>query len=325
MTTPIMRVLAIAQQPPYIVGWQELDKFIREITALYEQQAKGEREAFLLDDFTSLLFRHRMAIIDGKNIENSSPTRLFPGRNDKDLKNIQSSIEEIARYLLSVANSLNTRLPESFMDQCKNSTDNGVMRFYEIINEAYVTPEWKKDIKADGKPTGTTGNQTDSKPGKGTNKPQSDNGTPPQPKDPDPENIFNDCIADEFRPYAQIIRDGLKTVLDGKTATETIIAFAACFVEPHKILRYCPNHEQALIVNNAKHPGTENYVIGKHGGYNNAKKDLFKKEENGKYYNELKSEESKYYREDILKAERELKALFESLGVLDQLQATPTN
>lgn len=129
MTTPIMSVLDKAQQPPFVVGWQDCDRFTKAITALYEQQTKADREAMLLDDYMSLLLRHRMATGIG----------MFE-RNEK----IQESIEVIASLLLSIADGLNTRLPDSFIRQCRNSTEESVSRFYKIIAEAYITPTWKK-------------------------------------------------------------------------------------------------------------------------------------------------------------------------------------
>ena len=132
MTTPIINALDVAQQPPFVIGWQELDKFHRAITALYEQQTKSDREAMLLDDCLSLILRHRMA----------SGIGIFE-RNEK----IQGSIEEIARLLLSVADGLNTRLPETFIGQCRNSTEESASRFYQVIAEAYITPDWKKPQK----------------------------------------------------------------------------------------------------------------------------------------------------------------------------------
>ncbi len=130
MTTPIMNVLDIAQQPPFVVGWQGLDKFVRDVTALYEQQTKEDRERFLIDDCLSLILRHRMFGGTPK-----AKIQIIES-NEK----IQYSIEEIARMLLSVADGLNTRLPEPFIEQCRNSTDESTSRFYEIIKEAYNTP-----------------------------------------------------------------------------------------------------------------------------------------------------------------------------------------
>lgn len=155
MTTPIMNVLDIAQQPPYLLGWQELDKFSRAITAIYEQNPKADREELLLDDYMSLYMRHKLVKVEREGIANNNPIRLFPNRSDNDLKNIQGSIEEIARLLLSVADSLNTRLSESFIEQCQKSTEESASRFYEIIREAYITPSWKTEKKADSSAAGT--------------------------------------------------------------------------------------------------------------------------------------------------------------------------
>lgn len=145
MTTPIINALDVAQQPPFVIGWQELDKFHKAITALYEQQTKSDREAMLLDDCLSLILRHRMATGIG----------IFE-RNEK----IQGSIEEIARLLLSVADGLNTRLPETFIGQCRNSTEESASRFYKIIAEAYKTPTWKKP--QENATSGTNGTGIDS-------------------------------------------------------------------------------------------------------------------------------------------------------------------
>ena len=132
MTTPIVNVLDIAQQPPFVVSWQDSDRFVRTITALYEQQTKADREAMLIDDCMSLILRHRMA----KGIG------MFE-RNEK----IQGCIEDIARLLLSVADGLNTRLPDSFIEQCRNSTEESASRFYLVIAETYITPKWKEPQK----------------------------------------------------------------------------------------------------------------------------------------------------------------------------------
>ena len=139
MTTPIMNVLDIAQQPPFVVGSQDLDRFTRAITALYEQQSKTGREAMLTDDCLSLIMRHRLA----GGFKQFEPN-----------KKLQYSIEIIAALLLSVANGLNTRLPDSFIEQCRNSTDEATSRFYKIISEAYITPSWigKKAKEMPGEP-----------------------------------------------------------------------------------------------------------------------------------------------------------------------------
>lgn len=142
MTTPIVNVLDIAQQPPFVVSWQDCDRFVRTITALYEQQTKADREAILIDDCMSLILRHRMA----KGIG------MFE-RNEK----IQGCIEDIARLLLSVADGLNTRLPDSFIEQCRNSTEESASRFYLIIAETYITPKWKEPQKNAHSGTNSTG------------------------------------------------------------------------------------------------------------------------------------------------------------------------
>lgn len=127
MTTPIMNILDIAQQPPYVVSWSELEKFQRAISSLYEQQTKEDREAFLIDDYISLILRHRLSI-----------------------NQIQSCIENVARLLLSVADGLNTRLPESIIKKCQNSTNNSTRQLYEIIRETYNIPSRMTQFTDDG-------------------------------------------------------------------------------------------------------------------------------------------------------------------------------
>ena len=248
MTTPIMNVLDIAQQPPYIIGLQELDTFHRTITALYEQQTKADREAFLLDDCMSLILRHRMAKVVREGIAQNNPIRLFPNRSEKDLKTIQSSIEEIARLLLSVADSLNTRLPESVIEQCKNSTEESASRFYEIIREAYITPAWKAEKKADSSAIGTgMGNNA-------TTPPQ----TPPAAKETPqlsilpqhksvgrPTGDFANTISDTYKDKADIIQEHTKTALANMTDPKAVIALFIVYFK-NGILKQCPTYWQAL-------------------------------------------------------------------------------
>lgn len=197
MTTPIVNVLDIAQQPPFVVSWQDSDRFVRTITALYEQQTKADREAMLIDDCMSLILRHRMA----KGIG------MFE-RKEK----IQGCIEDIARLLLSVADGLNTRLPDSFIEQCRNSTEESASRFYLIIAEAYITPEWKEPQK--NAHNGTDGTGMGSNATAGSKTPPAAQETPIKPKGK-PGRIakeFKDFIvnSDETESVLAIITKNIK-------------------------------------------------------------------------------------------------------------------
>lgn len=210
MTTPIMNVLDIAQQPPFVVGWQELDKFHRAITALYEQQTKEDREAFLIDDCKTLVLRLKM-------FGGTPQTNIqLIDRNEQ----IQGSIEEIARLLLSVARDLNTHLPESFVEQCRNSTDENTSRFYGIISEVYITPARKTDNKAD---SGTKGAKMGSN---ATTQPE----TPPSKKTRPrgrPQKEFEEFfIKQEDAPKVIPI---LEELLKGKYGKDAALIIVACY------------------------------------------------------------------------------------------------
>lgn len=240
MTTPIMNVLDIAQQPPFVVGWQELEKFHRAITALYEQQTKADREAFLLDDCMSLILRHKMF--------GGTPKAKIQiiERNEQ----IQGSIEEIARMLLSVADSLNTRLPESFVEQCRNSTNESTNRFYEIIREAYFTPAWKTPNKPDGNARGT---------GMGSNAPTTSE-TPPaaketpkvavlQPYAQKPQGrtagLFAETIANTYKGKADIIQEHTGNALASMTDPKAVIALFIVYFRKG-ILKKMPTYWEAM-------------------------------------------------------------------------------
>lgn len=205
MTTPIMNVLDIAQQPPFVVGSQDCDRFTRAITALYEQQTKADREAMLLDDYISLLFRHRMATGIG----------IFE-RNEK----IQGSIEVIAGLLLSIADGLNTRLPDSFIKQCQESTEESASRFYQIIAGAYITPTWKK-------PQENAHSDTDSE-GMGNNTPNGSE-TPPAGKETPKKRLsrtFKEFVKNQEQADSIIsaIRDLMKEATTPKEKAKVIVA-----------------------------------------------------------------------------------------------------
>lgn len=283
MTTPIMKALDIAQQPPYILGWQELDIFIRDITAIYEQQTHNDREAYLIDDCVSLILRHRMAKVDGENMTNNSPVRLYPNRSEKDLKNIQGCIEEIARLLLRVTDSLNTRLPESFIEQCRNSTEESASKFYEIIRRAYITPEWKTKNKADsGTKDKWMGNNT-----------TADTETPPAAKEMPqlaiytpksvgrPKKDFTETIANDYKEKADIIQEHTKNALASMTDPKAVIALFVVYFW-NGILKQCPTYSQTItLLGIEAEENTDKEKLcpfGKHQQYDRQKKIYFDKD-----------------------------------------------
>lgn len=115
MTSPIKDILEIGLTRPYIVSWSELDKFQRAITSLYEQSTKEDRQSLLIDDVRTIL----------------SNTILVDNQ-------IPFCIEQITTLLLHVADGLNTRLPESFIKEIQNSTNNRTRQLYKIIRETYI-------------------------------------------------------------------------------------------------------------------------------------------------------------------------------------------
>lgn len=321
MTTPIMKALDIAQQPPYILGWQELDIFIRDITAIYEQQTHNDREAYLIDDCVSLILRHRMAKVDGENMTNNSPVRLYPNRSEKDLKNIQGCIEEIARLLLRVTDSLNTRLPESFIEQCRNSTEESASKFYEIIRRAYITPEWKTKNKAD---SGTTapgmGNNTTA----GTETPPADTETPKlailPPYTPEPigrpAGDFIKTIADDYTNKADIILTHTQTALASMTDPQAVIALFIVYFKKG-ILKQCPTYWQALRLLDIK-AGTdkdkENLCpFGKHQQYGTLRNIYFDKNDSYLSLNETDNKQDNDISSFIQDAETTVKTLLDEL------------
>ena len=310
MTTPIINALDVAQQPPFVIGWQELDKFHRAITALYEQQTKSDREAMLLDDCLSLILRHRMATGIG----------IFE-RNEK----IQGSIEEIARLLLSVADGLNTRLPETFIEQCRNSTEESASRFYQVIAEAYITPDWKKTQK-------NAHSDTDSE-GMGNNTPNGSE-TPPagketpkiavlQPYTPKQKGRtakpFTTTIADKDasgKDYTAeqkaVIEGNIKNALSDMKDPKAVIALFVVFFK-NGILKQCPNYWQALSlidIEGLKDPNEKqkHCPFGMHQRYGKLRNIYFEKDNN---YLSLKTDikQDNEISPFVIEAEKKLKDL----------------
>ena len=310
MTTPIINALDVAQQPPFVIGWQELDKFHRAITALYEQQTKSDREAMLLDDCLSLILRHRMA----------SGIGIFE-RNEK----IQGSIEEIARLLLSVADGLNTRLPETFIGQCRNSTEESASRFYQLIAEAYITPDWKEPQK-------NAHSDTDSE-GMGNNTPNGSE-TPPagketpkiavlQPYTPKQKGRtakpFTTTIADKDasgKDYTAeqkaVIEGNIKNALSDMKDPKAVIALFVVFFK-NGILKQCPNYWQALSlidIEGLKDPNEKqkHCPFGMHQRYGKLRNIYFEKDNN---YLSLKTDikQDNEISPFVIEAEKKLKDL----------------
>jgi len=124
-----------------------------------------------------------------------------------------------------------------------------------------------------------------------------------QPK-PEDTAIFTDCIANDYRDEQTTIEAELKKVLANKKGKAAIIVFVACYY--HGLLRQCPSHQQAFEL--SKSIGTG------HKGYNDQKKKYFEESEEGtRIYNVLIQSKLDIIREEIIKAEAELKPLFDKL------------
>lgn len=116
--------------------------------------------------------------------------------------------------------------------------------------------------------------------------------------------MFTDCIANEYRDKQTIIEAELKKVLAGKKGKAAIIVFVACCY--HGILRQCPSHQQAFNLCES--------IGDNHGGYNKQKKYYFEESEEGtRIYDVLIQSKLDRIREEIIKAEAELKPLFDKL------------
>jgi hypothetical protein len=123
---------------------------------------------------------------------------------------------------------------------------------------------------------------------------------------PEETSIFTDCIANAYRDKQEIIEAELKKVLADKKGKAAIIVFVACYI--NGIIRQCPSHQQAF---------EQSKSIGiAHKGYNDQKKKYFKESEEGtRIYDVLLQSKLDIIREEIIKAEVELKALFDTLGI----------
>lgn len=310
MTTPIMSVLDTAQQPPFVVGWQELDRFCRAITSLYEQQTKDDREAFLTDDCLSLILRHRMY--------GGTPKAKIQiiERNEQ----IQGSIEEIARLLLSVADSLNIRLPKSFIEQCRNSTEESTRRFYEIIREAYITPAWKVQKEADSG-TNCTGMGSNA-----TTKPETPPAAQGNPKTiaiytPNPvgrqAGKFAKTIADTYQGKADIIQEHTGTALASMTDPKAVIALFVVYFK-NGILKQCPTYWQTLRllgIEVKKDTDKEKLCpFGKHQQYDIQRKIYFDKNNSYLSLNYIDSKQDNEISSFVIEAEREVKTLLSKLN-----------
>lgn len=311
MTTPIMNVLDIAQQPPFVVGLQDCDRFTIAITALYEQQTKSDREAMLLDDYMSLLLRHRMATGIG----------MFE-RNEK----IQESIEVIASLLLSIADGLNTRLPDSFIKQCKESTEESASRFYKIIAEAYITPTWKKTQKnahsgTNGTEIGSNATTTPQTPPAGKETPQIAVLRPYTPKRKGRTAIpFAETIADKDSSEKEytakqkaIIESNIKTALANMTDPKAVIALFVVYFK-NGILKQCPKYSQALSlidIEGLKDPNEKqkHCPFGMHQRYGKLRNIYFEKDNNYLSLNETDIKQNNEISPFVIEAEKKLKDL----------------
>lgn len=126
------------------------------------------------------------------------------------------------------------------------------------------------------------------------------------PATDEPETIttFTDCIANDYRDRQTTIEADLRKVLAGKKGKAAIIVFVACYI--NGIIRQCPSHQQAFNLSES---------IGEaHKGYNDQKKKYFEESEDGTgTYDVLIQSKLDRIREEIIKAEAELKPLFDKL------------
>lgn len=303
MTTPIMNALDIAQQPPYMLGWQELDRFQRDITAIYEQKPKEDREALLTDDCLSLILRHKWA----------AGNPLFE-RNEK----IQGCIEDVARLLLHVADSLNTRLPDSIIEQCRNSTEESASRFYEIIAEAYITPAWKAQKEADSDTQGE---------GMGSNAATNPQTPPAAKKAPKlaihtqkpvgrPTKGFAETIASAYKDKADIIQEHTKNALESMTDPKAVIALFIVYFK-NSILKQCPTYWQTMrLLDIEADDNTDKEKLcpfGMHQKYDRQRKIYFNESDSYLSLNETDRKQDNDISSFIQGAEVTLKALLDEL------------
>ena len=180
----------------------------------------------------------------------------------------------------------------------------------------HISESQRQQRKAERKPAqASTPATADSKIPKQTGTSTGD--TPPQPEE---TSIFTDCISDAYRDKQAIIEAELKKVLKDKKGKAAIMVFVACNI--YGIIRQCPSHKQALYL--SKSIGEE------HKGYDTQKKLYFSESVEGKrkngntaIYDVLDQTKLKIIREEIIKAETELKTLFVSLGI--QIGETATD
>ena len=280
---PVRDFLNAVTDPPYSLPTDKQNMFFESILEVYEESTNKERQDFLCADTSDLL----RAFVDEDRAINKK------AREDTHrLSKIE--ISSMLWGLIAAANKWGVRLPNSEINKYEK-LDFGIGSFAQCVRAIYKPKGIHK------RPASCAGTSAPA----GSCLVQ-------QPTAPDGSSIFTDCIADPYRDKHTIVEAELKKVLKDKKGKAAIILFVACYI--NGILRQCPSHQQALFLSES---------IGKaHGGYNNQKKIYFSEEEEGKringntaIYNVLNQTKTGTIREEILKAETELKTLFDSLEI----------
>lgn len=308
---PVRDFLNKVTEPPYSLPIDEQNRCFESILEIYEESTNKERQNFLCTDTFDLL---RAFIEEWRAI------------NPKDPKDIHRLSMIAIRFMLSTliaaANQYGVRLPESEIKRYEK-VDFGICSFAKFVRDTYNPIE---PIQAKQKAAQTTANNRGKQ--AGTSKPATDGSNiQKQPAtstgDTLPKSekttVFTDCIANDYRDKQAIIEAELRKVLNGKKGKAAIIVFVACYI--HGILRQCPSHQQALFLSES---------IGKdHTGYNRQKKLYFSESEEGKRtngntatYDVIVKTKIDTIREEIIKAEAELKTLFDPFEIVTGNTAT---
>lgn len=298
---PVRDFLNAVTEPPYSLPTDKHNKFFESILEVYEESTNKERQDFLCADTFDLL----KAFVD--------EDRAINRKDPKDTHRLSMfEIRLMLAGLIAAAKQWGVCLPDSEIKRYeKVDFING--SFAQFVRGTYnpLQPFDYLKRKESKRTPATDANQqiapADIKPATdGESTPS--NGT-----------IFTDCIADAYRDKQAIVEAELRKVINGKKGKAAIIVFVACNI--NGILRKCPSHQQALYLSKS---------IGKdHKGYDRQKKLYFYESEEGKrtngntaIYDVLDQTKIKIIREEILKAETELKTLFVSLGIVTGDTAT---
>ena len=296
---PVRDFLNKVTEPPYSLPIDEQNRCFESILEIYEESTNRERQNFLCTDTFDLL----MAFIE--------EWRAINPKDPKDAHRYPMiEIRFMLSTLIAAANQYGVRLPESEIKRYEK-VDFGICSFAKFVRDIYQPIE---PIQAKQKTAQTPATDANQQIAPADIKPATDGESTPSNG-----TIFTDCIADAYRDKQAIVEAELRKVINGKKGKAAIIVFVACNI--NGILRKCPSHQQALYLSKS---------IGKdHKGYDRQKKLYFYESEEGKrtngntaIYDVLDQTKIKIIREEILKAETELKTLFVSLGIVTGDTAT---